>query len=248
MLRATHYLKTMRKYLILTLFLKTIYLTVNAQTVEVLKQTDFVTQEKDEDFAFIEPTTDVNSLTYVGTIKSTGVDKLAGVENLFFKLKEKAHELGANCFVLNDFKQGNNPQPSILTLDIYNGNDSILNLNFANHEKNVIYIFGSEKRSNAQFNFRLDNVKKEFNSGTFYRHENKEGQEVKINKGGLTGMTLWIKWRENKPSTFLTLTGFGLGGGTVPYGTVGVAFNTGRISYIDGNLGHLLIQLIKTSE
>lgn len=216
----------------------------SGQTVEILKQSDFAKQSDDKDFAFIEPLTDINELNFVATLKITGVDKLASIETLYFKAKEKAHELGANSFKLSNFIQNDNPRQSILTIDIYNGGDSILNINFANHEKNVVYIFGNERKSDETYSFKIDNVKQELKSGTYYRHKNKEGQEVKINKGGLTGATMWIKWKEDKPATFLTLTGFGLGGGPVPYGTVGVSFNTGRINYIDGNLGHLLIEIM----
>jgi hypothetical protein len=214
------------------------------QIVEILKQSDFVKRKDDKDFAFIESSTDINAFNFVATIKVTGVDKLASIENVYLKAKEKGHELGANCFKLSDYKQVDNPRTSILTLDVYNGGDSILNINFSNHEKNVVYIFGSERKSGETYSFKIDNIKQELKSGTYYRHENKEGQEVKINKGGFTGATVWIKWKENKPATFLTLTGFGLGGGSVPYGTVGVSFNTGRINYIDGNLGHLLLQVL----
>lgn len=216
----------------------------SGQTVEILKQSDYIKQSDDKDFAFIESSTDITALKFVATLKITGVDKLASLETVYFKAKEKAHELGANSFKLSDYVQNDNPRQSMLTVDVYNGNDSILNVNFANHEKNVVYIFGSERKSNETYSFKIDNVRQELKSGTYYRHENKEGQEIKINKGGLTGATMWIKWKKDKPATFLTLTGFGLGGGQVPYGTVGVSFNTGRINYIDGNLGHLLIQLM----
>ena len=232
------------KKLILFGIVSLVGFSTSAQTVEILKQSDNITQSDDKDFAFIESTTDINSLKFIATIKVTGVDKLASIEAVYFKAKEKAHDLGANGFKLGDYNQNDNPRQSILILDVYNGSDSILNINFANHEKNIVYIFGNERKSDETYSFKIDNIKQELKSGTYYRHENKEGQEVKINKGGLTGATIWIKWKENKPATFLTLTGFGLGGGQVPYGTVGVSFNTGRINFIDGNLGHLLIQVM----
>ena len=221
---------------------------LDAQTIEILKQEKIATKSNDEDFSFIEPITDINLFTYVGTIRATGLDRLAKIEVLFFKLKEAAHELGANCFKLNDFAQSDIPRQSMLTLDVYQANDSIVNLNFENHERNVVYIFGDERKTSDKYTFKIDNVKREIKAGTYFRYENKVGQEVKINKGGLTGMTLWVKWKENKPSSFLTLTGLGLGGGQVPYGTVGVAFNTGRINRVEGNLGHLLTQVMEKSE
>ena len=241
-------LRDMKKYSILILLFVFLGNALDAQTIEILKRENIPTKSNDEDFSFIEPRTDMNLFTFVGTIRATGSDGLAKIEVLFFKLKETAHELGANCFKLNDFLQTDVPRQSILTLDVYQANDSTLNLNFENHEKNVVYVFGDERKTSDKYTFKIDNVKMEFKAGTYFRYENKVGQEVKINKGGFTGMTLWIKWKENKPSSFLTLTGLGLGGGQVPYGTVGVAFNTGRINRVDGNLGHLLTQVMEKSE
>ena len=232
------------KALVIAVVVSLIGYPVLAQTVEIVKQADRVKQTANMDFAFIEPSTDVNALDFVATIRVTGADKLAGIDIVYTKAKEKAHELGANCFKLSDYQQNENPRQSILTLDVYHGGDSILDINFASHEKNVVYIFGGERKSAESFVFKVNNIKQELKSGTYYRHENKEGQEVKINRGGLMGATTWIGWRKDKPATFLTLTGFGLGVGAGPDGAVGVAFNTGRINYIDGNLGHLLIQLM----
>ena len=85
-------------------------------------------------------------------------------------------------------------------------------------------------------------------SGTYYKHIRTQGKEVKISKGGLTGMTLWYTLNGNKPNLFLTLTGLGLGGGSVPTDVVGLSFNTGRIQPVQGDLGCLLITILKQSK
>ncbi len=219
-----------------------------AQTVEVINKSEFQPETKSKDFAFIEPTTDTTNIKYIATIKASGEGKKVDLEMLFYKLKAKAQELGANAFKLNRFEKMGSSNISVLILDTYYGTDSALNLNFKNHEKNVVYIFGDSEKSEKTYSFKIDNTKTEIKGGTFYKHHNKEGQEVKINKGGFTGATMWVKWEENKPATFLTLTGFGLGGAPVPVGQIGMSFNTGRINYIDGNLGHLLVSLLTQNE
>jgi len=164
-------------------------------------------------------------------------------------LKAKAQELGANAFKLNSFKIIDSSNKKILILDTYYGTDTAINLNFKNHVKNIVYIFCDAEKSDKTYSFKIDNDKKEIKGGTFYKYQNKEGQKVKINKGGFSGATLWINWKENKPATFLTLTGFGLGGAQLPYNQqFGMSFNTGRINYIDGDLGHLLTALLTQSE
>ena len=67
---------------------------------------------------------------------------------------------------------------------------------------------------------------------------------MQINKGGFTGMTVWVKWKEGKSSTYLSLTGLGIGNATYPYGSVGASINTGRLNFIETDLGLLLTRLL----
>ena len=60
-------------------------------------------------------------------------------------------------------------------------------------------------------------------------------------------MTVWFKYKEGRKATFLTLTGLGLGG-PMPADIIGVAFNTGRLNPVEGDLGCLLKNLLKQSE
>ena len=74
------------------------------------------------------------------------------------------------------------------------------------------------------------------------------GKELKISKGGLTGMTAWYSWKPDKPAILLTLSGLGLaGGGVTGNGGVDVGFTTGRLNKIESNLGYLYAQLLKQS-
>ena len=101
---------------------------------------------------------------------------------------------------------------------------------------------------NRTMSFKIDNKKTELRPGTYYKYVRTEGKEVKINKGGITGATVFYTLEGNKPDIFLTLSGFGLGGGPMPAGTMGASFNTGRISAIDGNLGCLLKTLFTPAQ
>ncbi len=57
---------------------------------------------------------------------------------------------------------------------------------------------------------------------------------------------MWIKWKENKAATFLGFNGFGIEYDS-RYSAAGISMNTGRINYILGDLGHLLVE-IKSGE
>jgi hypothetical protein len=237
-----------RTTLILTIVCLVLSHTILAQKVEIISQSDFQPIKKQKDLAFIEPKTDTTGLKFVATIKSSGEGKKAALDVLFYTVKYKAQKLGANTFKLKSFEKNDSLDAATLTLDVYYAADSLLNINFDNHEKNVVYIFGDFKESEKIYSFKLDNEKKELKGGTFYRYVNEEGREVRINKGGFSGATVWIKWEENKPASFLSMTGFGLGTGPAPAGQIGISFNSGRLNYIDTNLGHLLVSLLHASE
>ena len=218
-----------------------------SQTVEVLKTNNKKDLPIATDFAFIEQKTDSLNYSLVSTYKVFGKKKQGSVTDLFFLIAAKAKKDGANCFKLNYFNRNDSLEETTLILDTYFWTDSIRNINFDNHEQNCIYIFG-EERSNeySSISFKIDNEKKEIEAGTYYKYLRTPGKKVKINKGGITGMTVFYTLEGNKPDIFLTLTGFGLGG-PMPSDIIGVSINTGRINTIQGDLGNLLKVLLTQS-
>jgi hypothetical protein len=222
--------------------------TATAQTVEVTNSSGFKAPIKNDFFVCILPATDSTILNFVGTIKATGSGKNSGIEELFVKTKEKALELGANAYRLTSYDRDSISKTATLIVQSFYGTDSALDLNFQYAEKNVVYIFGDAEKSNKTYSFKVNGVKKEIKGGTFYKQVLNPGEEVKINKGGITGATIWITGKENRAPTFLTLSGFGLGGGPLPPGVAGVALNTGRINYVERGLGPLLVQVLKQHE
>lgn len=219
-----------------------------AQNVEVLYRAVRPPEYEAESFSFIASEADTSRLQLVAILRATGVGKNADLEMVFNKLREKAQTLGANAFKLRQFSRIDDVPKSILTLEVYFVSDSAMKRIASNYPKNTVYIIGCTEKSDKTYAFKLDNLKKEIKGGTFYRHQNKEGQEVKINKGGFTGATVWVKWKENKPATFLTLSGLGLSDAPIPPGQMGASINTGRIYYLDENYGYLLLNLLVQSE
>jgi hypothetical protein len=220
-----------------------------SQSIEVLKTTGPQDNPAAADFAFIEKKTDSTGYKFMSTYKLTGTKKKANISSLFFEIAERAKKDGANCFKLNSFSRNDTLKEATLVLDTYYWTDSMRLVNFGNHEQNCIYIFGGEDPNDDNtLSFKVDNEKKILKSGTYYRHVRTNGKEVKISKGGLGGTTLWYTLVDNKPDIFLTMTGLGLGGGSVPSNVVGLSFNTGRIQAVQGDLGCLLIIILKQSE
>jgi hypothetical protein len=218
----------------------------NAQDVDVVKTSNRTDLTPAKDFAFIEPSTDTTTYGFVATYTATGRKKQANITNLFYKIAVKAKKDGANCFKLNDYHYNDSANELMLTLDTYYWNDSIRVVNFEHHEKNGIYIFGGERvNDDNTLTFKVDDEKKTIPSGTYYKLARIDGKEVKISKGGFSGMTMWLGKKGEEPTVFFTMTGLGLGGGPMPAGVIGMSFNTGRIQKVPGDLGHLLTMILK---
>jgi hypothetical protein len=233
--------------LILTLILFPTFYSSFSQT-EVIRKSDKQFSIPGNDFAFIESTTDTTKLEFVATIKSTGKNN-ASIQKTYFDILDKAKSYGANCFKLNSYTRNDSSNEITLILDTYFGNDSILNINFVNHEESTIFVFGDENPNDTKtYSFKVNGEKKTIKSGTYYKQIIKEGEEIKINKGGISGMTMWFKYKQGSKATFLTLTGLGLGGGPVPNDIIGVSINTGRLNHVQGDLGSLLKNILKQSE
>jgi hypothetical protein len=220
---------------------------IYAQDVEITRQSTFQASGKSKTLAYIEPQTDTSLFTFVASLKVTG-DQRTGIETLYDKVKDKALKMGANAYRFGSYQPGDSARPSVLQLDCYYGQDTVLSQNAGNREKNVVYIFASTRPSDKSSSFKIGNSKKELAGGVYLRHPIDTGQEVKISKGGMMGAAMWIRWQQDRPATFLTLTGLGLAETPFTPGQVNVGFTLGRISYMDDNLGCLLALVLKKEE
>ena len=216
-----------------------------SQTVEFISKNDTLQKPKYPQFIYINDTIDSAELIKVARIKVTG-----SIENprlLFLTINMEAQKLGANSFRFINFKK-NEGDTAELILEVYFSSDEILEANFKNIPKNKIYIFGDDNlmRSKSQ-NYKIDGVKYEIGSGEFKEFSVKVGEELKINKGGFTGMTIWITGVEDKPSTFINFSGTNVTGASYnPYNRgVGVSINTGFINKMEPNFALFLLKIFK---
>jgi len=125
-----------------------------------------------------------------------------------------------------------------LILSAYYNDEEFFNKNFINLPK--IKSLFSEARISLTIKpkaikFVVKNTKSRMASIKCY--EIATGEEVKINKGGFSGMTLWISRKEEGYSSFLCFSGIGVNGASVSSGAgVGISLNTGSINRIESNL------------
>ena len=216
-----------------------------SQTIEFITKNDTLQKPKYQQFIYINDATDTSGLIKVAQIKVSG--SLENPKLLFLTINSEAQKIGANSFRFNDFKK-NEDNSAELILDVYFSTDEILETNFKNIPKNKIYIFGDDNllRTKSQ-NYKIDGVKYEIGSGQFKEFSVKVGEELKINKGGFTGMTIWIKGIEDKSSTFINFSGANVTGASYnPYNRgVGISINTGFINKMEPNIALFLLKIFK---
>jgi hypothetical protein len=227
------------KNLLLLLF-SILVIQARAQDVEILHIYDSSRADLHDELLYIEEPIALHTLTHVALIQVSS-DSRAGLETVYTFSRSQASELGANCYRVTEFEHRENGLRIIL--DLYYANEASKQ-NIRKHQsQNMVYVFGSDAPEKT-FTCKVNNRKIELPPFTFYRQENKTGQETKVSKGGLTGMAVWVTWAENKPARYIALSGFGLSGVGVGPG-VGAGFNTGRLSYIEPEVGRFLSVVMK---
>lgn len=216
-----------------------------SQTIEFITKNDTLQKPKYQEFIYLNDVTNTSELIKVAQIKASG--SIENPTQLFLKIKSEAQKLGANSFRFNDFKKSEDNSVALI-LDVYFSTDEILETNFKNIPKNKIYIFGDDNllKDKSQ-NYKIDGVKYEIGSGQFKEFSVKVGEELKINKGGFTGMTIWIKGIEDKSSTFINFSGANVTGASYnPYNRgVRISINTGFINKMETNLALFLLKIFK---
>ncbi len=213
-----------------------------SQPVVVLAVNDTLQHPKYQQFIYLSPSASVDQAVFVAKIKANG--SLKNISDLFDKIKIKAQAYGANAFQFVAFTAAN-PQEGELTLATYYAEDALLDSNFESLPKNKLYVYGNDNflETKSQ-SYKVQGQKQEIASGQYQVYDLTLQKELRINKGGFTGMTLFLSKQTEGYCYFLNFGGIGLAGAAVnTYGGVGVSITTGSISHVEPNLALLLLQL-----
>lgn len=218
-----------------------------AQTIEVLQKGDTLQKPKYHQFIYLCDSTDISGAKFVAKIKSRG--SLKHTTNLYYFIRNEAQRLGANAYRFENFTKTDNDVNGELVLSAYFCEDTLFDANFEHIPKNKIFIFGDDDMTEHKTQgYKVQGEKYEIDSGQFKVFNIGANDEIKLTKGGFTGMTLWYKRKEGGYSSFLTFSGFGISGGGATYSPgygsgVGVSFNTGKINHVEANLALALLKI-----
>jgi len=225
------------------IFLLLLSQAVLSQTVEFIEKNDTLQRPKYQQFIFLNDSTDLSAAIKVATIKATG--NLRNPVKMLAKIKSESQKLGANSYKFVSFRK--NALAAELTVTAYFITDSIHGVNYWNIPQNKVYIFGDDDLSVTKTqSYKIDGEKHEIGTGEYKVFNLYNGKELKISKGGFTGMTLWVKGEQGK-SRFLSFSGVGIAGAQHVISSsgqgVGVNFTTGKIHHMDHDSALLLIKI-----
>ena len=213
-----------------------IYSSAYSQDIEIISKTDSIPTIKEKGLAFISNKTDLDEFYFIAKIKITS----SNFNSILSKLQKTSLQFNANAFKFIDKKASKNSTE--VTFDLYAATTDLVAENLKNLEKNVIYFFGNDNKSQK---FKIDKQKIELQPNDIYRFEIPKNKLTKINKGGFAGMTVYKNWQENQPVIF-----YAFGSGNIsPYGDggsfIGLQVSTGKIMELKSDFAYLIMELMK---
>ncbi len=231
------------KILIVSVLLVFVNLATSGQGVSVIRKGEFIPAETPKTFTFASQPDDIIRAEFIASFKAVTGGKKNSLVAVFYDIRKQAMKMKANAFVLQAYEPAGENSHN-LVIDTYYIPGIADSPDTAYYNK--VYIFCDERKSDAVYSIKADNRKEEFRSGTYLEYTLADGQTLKLNKGGFTGMSLFLKYRENKEPQFFTISSFGVG--VTPPGVMGASFNTGRFEPVEKNLGLLLIRCLERYE
>lgn len=232
----------MKRILLLAIALPLFNITF-AQQIELLKEGSSLPKVKQPvEFHFLHHDVDTTTMIFVGRFRAYGVDTRSTIEDFYNSIRTEAKKNGANSFKLVRVSRAEATVVGELVLDTYFSSEAVVTESSALKERNAVYVFASEMKSNDKTTaYKVNNERKELAGGRYVRYDLPIGSEIKISKGGISGATAWFTGKEDKPAVYVSLTGMGVGPGVSPTGNgVGISLNSGRITPMDRGLGELL--------
>ena len=183
--------------------------------------------------------------SYLGTVEIT-IKSITSTRfsDLFQSFVDQSVKLGANSFRIENIFRFRDKEKQIVEISIHRVTDEQLSKALSLYPKNLVYIIGDLEPNSRAKKLRLNDEKRYLPPYRYIVIQNQVGQQTKINVGGLTGATIWIKAKEGRLPVFNSLSNFGAGLVLSPGGGTGMTFNTGRIYGVSQNFGQFIIRLI----
>ncbi|MES2837398.1 MAG: hypothetical protein V4667_07740 [Bacteroidota bacterium] len=215
------------------------------QEIIVLKSYSDRNIQRQNGFYYLNDSLISKKIIPIAQLKITDVDVKTNIEKLTKTIAVKSNSIGANSFKILEY----NDSLNFFLIEVCFLTEELVAENKMLQEKNMIYVFGNVKRLNKNWNFKHNKLKISIKSGQYYKIDNNKEHSTRLNKGGFTGSTVWLESSPNKPSSYFTMSGFGLVdiySTNSPYyhSATGIMFTTGKLRYLDESASRLLMKML----
>ncbi len=225
----------MKRIILLVLVINATIL--QAQNFEVIQKADSIPRIKYKGLTYINPKTDIEDYYFTSKIKIVSND----FNDILKILQKTSINHSANAFKLIKSSKVNNQ--TVVILDLFSAKSELIRANNKLNEKNTIYIFGNDKKTQK---FKINRKRIDLKPNEIFKYVITKDSPIKINKGGITGESRYHKWQENQPLIFYI---FGSGNLTPTssngYSDLSLSRNTGKIYEMDTDFAKLLMDLKK---
>lgn len=227
---------------------------VQAQEIEIMAKPSKRNLSVGYFFDYLHPSVDTTQIVFIATLKATGKKKNAYIPVLYTLLKQKANELGGNCFKILNYERDSIHQSASLLINVYYAGDSMLTYNERVLPKNNAVVFADEKWNNdLAYKIFCNDKEIMIHNFEFYAHPLSPLQPTTISVGNDKRSRTTYNYMENKPAVFLSLTNYGIkikNDNATGTGVVAIGISTSRheLARIDPNLGFLLMSLLRRVE
>ncbi|NML40264.1 hypothetical protein HHL17_23900 [Chitinophaga sp. G-6-1-13] len=210
-----------------------------SQNIDILSRSDtFERKGKHRDFIYWNNPSDSAGLEYVATLSSKG-SAMGGSSlwEIWSHAGNRSTRMGSNVFIFRSFTDSDSTKPELI-VDLYLATDEALQRNAGREEKNVVYLFGNKGKA---MSVKVNAEQKDIPANGVLRYEVPAGEELKLSKGGATGAWRSIKGEACKAALYFSISGPGLGGAVPPAGSVGISFNSGRITEMNPHFARMML-------
>ena len=231
----------MKKYLPAALLLL-LAIVAQAQDIEFLQrsQKTFTKIKSKASFHYLRDEMDSSALTRVGVFKITA-PAMSSIKDIYEKAEDTARKSGANAIRLQHLEK----DYSSAIFEAYLLTDQEIVKNQSYIEKNTFFVFAGEQFQSpvSYYTFEINGAAKSLKNGTYFRYTLKEGEQVKLRKGTVTGTIMWVKWRPEQLPNYFTIHGF-YDEPAVKRTTVSESTKVGKFKPLDSAFGAFLADVL----
>ena len=217
--------------IILLLFVGIIQL--GAQTVDIIDSSNYrINHELTNDLHPLAIDNMNGKEAYVATIRGSS-ENLYG---LYYTMQNTATDLGANVYSILSFRHDTIANKWVSDWKLWYVNDTLRRKNLKLLNSNEVFVFGFDKH----LSFKVNGKKYTLLPYHYFETTIKFGGKVKVNKGGLTGVTFVFGRHPDQENRYISTGGGSLAGASAGNGGIGVAITTGNLQLIDSPYGMFL--------